>query len=105
MTQISFGGLGHDLDGSDIARALRAGAWSAIRATRILTRILTRMVAATLQHAEQMLMGVVEALGGCERIVRTTVPSSYSRHTSRVLRRDLCVCVCVCVSVSVCVLW
>jgi len=37
------------------------------------------------QHAEQMLTGVLEALGGCERIVRTTVPRSYSRHTSRFL--------------------
>ena len=31
-------------------------------------------------------MGTVEAIGGCERIVKTTVPASYSRHTSRFLR-------------------
>jgi ion channel-forming bestrophin family protein len=36
-------------------------------------------------QAETMLMGVVEAIGGCERIVKTTVPVSYSRHTSRFL--------------------
>jgi ion channel-forming bestrophin family protein len=36
-------------------------------------------------QAETMLMGMVEAIGGCERIVKTTVPESYSRHTSRFL--------------------
>jgi len=36
-------------------------------------------------HGEQMIMGAVEAIGGCERIVKTTVPVSYSRHTSRFL--------------------
>ena len=38
------------------------------------------------QHGEQMIMGIVETLGGCERIVKSTVPQSYSRHTSRFLR-------------------
>ena len=38
------------------------------------------------QHGEFLLMGLMEAIGGCERIVRTTVPASYSRHTSRFLR-------------------
>jgi predicted membrane chloride channel (bestrophin family) len=33
-----------------------------------------------------MLLHVVEAIGGCERIVKTTVPISYSRHTSRFVR-------------------
>eukprot|EP00291_Cryptomonas_curvata_P027389 CAMPEP_0172207644 /NCGR_PEP_ID=MMETSP1050-20130122/33963_1 /TAXON_ID=233186 /ORGANISM="Cryptomonas curvata, Strain CCAP979/52" /LENGTH=462 /DNA_ID=CAMNT_0012887011 /DNA_START=234 /DNA_END=1619 /DNA_ORIENTATION=+ len=36
-------------------------------------------------QAETMLMGMVEAIGGCERIVQTSVPVSYSRHTSRFL--------------------
>ncbi len=49
-------------------------------------RLLCLRIAFSLQQAETMLMGMVEAIGGCERIVKTTVPVPYSRHTSRFLR-------------------
>lgn len=47
--------------------------------------VLQSNLAAERQHAEMLLLGIVETIGGCERIVRTTVPRSYSRHTSRFL--------------------
>jgi hypothetical protein len=37
------------------------------------------------QHIEHMLTGLTETIGMAERIVKTTVPLSYSRHTSRFL--------------------
>ena len=59
---------------------------------------------------DQNLTAFEDAVGGCERILRTPLPLSYTRHTSRFLVScdafcpwNLCVCVCVCVSVCLCV--
>jgi predicted membrane chloride channel (bestrophin family) len=34
---------------------------------------------------EEHVLALEKALGGCERILRTPVPTSYTRHTSRFL--------------------
>ena len=53
---------------------------------------------------DENLTALEDMVGGCERILRTPIPLSYTRHTSRFMVRRLCCAVLCCAALRCAVL-